>query len=229
MKRTLLACLFCGLAAATVAIAADFWDTQEFLQWEEKDARKLLSNSPWAAEHSIPAPSAGRASAAGGVGSSGGSMGRGRVPMHTFTIMWRSATPIKQALVRLMSPNGITPEAQSFLDKEEPDYVVAIAAAKEVFGPVTRDPEKLKSFLTLEISGKATRHPDGVQLQEDPTGLSINYAFSKTNPIESGDDITVVFEMERQAEEGSKDAAKPLTIKRKFKAKDMSFKGKFDL
>jgi hypothetical protein len=229
MKRLLIACLFSGVAAASLALAADFWTNPKFMQWETKDATKLLTNSPWAAEYAIPDPMAGKASAAGSVGATGGSMGRGQIPLQTFTIMWRSSTPIKRALVRLMSSDGITPQAQEFLDRPEPMYVVGVAAAKQFFGPVTTDAELLKSYASLEIKGQPARKPDGVTLQDDQTGISINYQFSRDNPITINDkDIEFVFEMPRVADEGEK-APKPLSIKRKFSLKNMMFDGKLDL
>lgn len=229
MNRLLIACLFGGLAASSIALAADFWTDPEFMQWDEKDARKLLSNSPWAAEYAIPDPSAGKASAAGSVGASGGSMGRGQIPLQTFTVMWRSSTPIKRALVRLMSADGVTPAAQEFLDREEPTYVVGLAAAKQFFGPLTTDAELLKSYAALEIKGQPARKPDAVTLQDDQTGVSINYQFSREDPITVGDkDVEFVFEMPRAAEEGGK-APKPLVIKRKFSLKNMVLDGKLDL
>ena len=228
-NKLLLAGLFTGLAAASIALAADIWASPDFMQWEETDTRKLLSNSPWAAEYAIPDPSAGKASAAGSVGASGGSMGRGQIPLQTFTVMWRSATPIKRALVRLMSPDGLSPAAQEFLDREEPDYVVGVAAVKEFFGPIPTDADVLKSYASLEIKGQPAREPEGVTLQDDQTGVSINYQFSRDNPITVDDkDVEFIFQMPRAAGEDGK-TPKPLMIKRKFSLKNMMFDGKLEL
>jgi hypothetical protein len=228
-NRLLIACLLGGLAVSSVALSADFWTNPDFLQWQEKDARKMLSNSPWASEYAVPDPIGGQASAAGSVGATGGSMGRGQVPLQTFTIMWRSATPIKRALVRLMSADGLTPQAKEFLDRPEPDYVVGVAAAKQFFGPIPTDAEVLKSYAALRIKGQPDRKPSGVTLQDDQTGLSINYQFSRENAITLDDkDVEFVFEMPRAAQNGEK-APKPLNIKRKFALKNMVFEGKLDL
>lgn len=219
MNRLLIACLFGGLAAASLALAADFWTDPEFMQWDEKDARKLLSNSPWAAQYAISAP----------IGAGGGSMGRGKIPLQTFTVMWRSATPIKRALVRLMSADGLTPQVQEFLDHQEPAYIVGVSAAKQFFGPVTTDAELLKSYAALEIKGQPARKPEAVTLQDGQAGISINYQFSREDPITLDDkDVEFVFEMPRAAEEEGT-APKPLVIKRKFSLKNMVLDGKLDL
>ncbi len=219
LNRFLAACLFVGLAAGSLSFAADFWTNPDFMKWEEKDARKLLSSSPWAAEYAIPDPNPGRANAGG----------RGQIALQTFTVMWRSSTPIKRALVRLMSPSGITPQAQEFLDRPEPTYVVGVAAVKQFFGPVTTDVELLKSYASLQIKGQPARKPVDVALQGDQAGISINYQFSRDKPITLDDkDVEFVFEMPRAPTKVEK-TPRPLVIKRKFTLKSMVFDGKLDL
>jgi hypothetical protein len=128
-----------------------------------------------------------------------------------------------------MSTDGMSPQAKEFLDRPEPVYLVGIAAAKQFFGPVTADAELLKSYASLEIKGQPARKPIDVALQDDPTGISINYHFSRDTPIDLNDkDVEFIFEMPRVAPEGEK-ALKPLNIKRKFSLKNMVFEGKLDL
>jgi hypothetical protein len=128
-----------------------------------------------------------------------------------------------------MSPATLTPQAKEYLDRPEPAYVVGVAAAKQFFGPVTTDAELLKSYATLAIKGQPARKPVAVSLQDDQTGISINYQFSRDNPITLDDkDVEFIFEMPRAAAEGEK-APKALTINRKFALKNMVFEGKLDL
>ncbi len=62
---------------ALVVIAEDFWVKKPYTDWTEKDAAKLLQNSPWTHEVSISAgaPAEGTGGGAGGRGRRGGGGG----------------------------------------------------------------------------------------------------------------------------------------------------------
>ena len=73
-KLTVL--LFVSLFMGVVALwAADFWQTKPFTDWDQKEAQKLLTDSPWAKRLSISLPGGGQQNAGGGKG--GGRGGRG--------------------------------------------------------------------------------------------------------------------------------------------------------
>jgi hypothetical protein len=61
------------LALAVCAWAADFWQAKPFTEWNDKEVQKLLSNSPWAREVSVPMAMGG----GGGTGKGGGKRGGG--------------------------------------------------------------------------------------------------------------------------------------------------------
>ncbi|MBM3763734.1 MAG: hypothetical protein FJW36_26340, partial [Acidobacteria bacterium] len=46
MKTMLISSLICG----GVLLAAEFWQTKKPAEWTEKEARKILENSPWVKE-----------------------------------------------------------------------------------------------------------------------------------------------------------------------------------
>ena len=58
-------------SASLAAWAADFWQTKSFTDWDQKEAQKILSDSPWAKKLSI-------AMSVGGAGGSAGSGGSSR-------------------------------------------------------------------------------------------------------------------------------------------------------
>lgn len=73
MNRQLITMMIGGALAATALLAADFWTKKpDFKTWNEKDVKKMLTNSPWAKAINVTLP--GRA---GGAGMSGGSRGGG--------------------------------------------------------------------------------------------------------------------------------------------------------
>jgi len=45
----------CFLVLSAVALAADFWSAKPYTEWSDKEAAKLLSNSPWAHEVALSA------------------------------------------------------------------------------------------------------------------------------------------------------------------------------
>jgi hypothetical protein len=61
--------LFMGVAALW---AADFWQTKPFTSWDQKEAQKLLLDSPWARRVSISLPGGPQNGGGGGGGKRGG-------------------------------------------------------------------------------------------------------------------------------------------------------------
>lgn len=77
---------------------------------------------------------AGSESSMGGMGGMGGRPGMGEgmggamAPSITFQIRWQSAKPIKLATVRarMGAEADTSPQAREFVEREEPDYVIAV-------------------------------------------------------------------------------------------------------
>jgi len=128
------------LCLAGVALGQDFWIRKEYTQWSDEEVRKMITDSPWAKDVTVRAPASalggrGRGSgapaaadvetnAAGGGrggrgrggrgGGSGDSDGGGESEVFlTLKISWRSALPMKEAV---LNSRGITgAEAQRTL------------------------------------------------------------------------------------------------------------------
>src|SRR5581483_4324447 len=120
-----------ALACAAGLFAADFWTAKPFTDWNEKDAQKMVENSPWAKPVSVatgtdgpPASRSGKrgATAVSEVGDPGrqddpmgdvtGRPGRNRVGEEagpiaatTVTVRWQSALPVRQALMKIKYGN----------------------------------------------------------------------------------------------------------------------------
>ena len=80
--KNLLRIVIVVACAAFVVAAEDFWLKKPYTEWSEKDANKLLQNSPWAHEVSIgspggESPGGGGGRGRGGRGGGGGEMGGG--------------------------------------------------------------------------------------------------------------------------------------------------------
>jgi len=203
--------------------AADVWETKPFLEWSEKEAEKVLADSPWAALISValpprlPQPSA-DTGGGGGRGGGGGAEGFGPGPARIrVTISWRSALPLKQAVVRQqMGQQGtLAADGQKLLAQEEPFYVVALSGVPPQYtrpGPG----KTIESF--LRRNGKPPIPAEQATTQPTRGGVLLMIGFPKTDPVtlEDGD---VEFEVKLDQ----------ITIKKKFKLKEMVFGGKLEL
>ena len=135
MKKTAGLFLLCSFAL----LAADFWQ-KPYTDWSEKDAAKLLTDSPWAKSASVsmggpaggtPLPPGGGGGFGGGgaprgpQGGGGSDFGPGAqgsaAPTLDVVARWQSALPIRQAFVRLKfgAEADKSPEASKALEPQE--------------------------------------------------------------------------------------------------------------
>lgn len=221
MRRHILGLLGLWLLAAAGVSAADFWTEKPFLQWSDKDTEKMMSGSPWAVVMSValppnlPVPS----------GDVGGGRGGGRGGDDSFgpgprrirlTISWRSALPIKQALVRSQVGQGGTPTADqsTFLTQDEQFYVIGITGLPPQYIRPGADTtveallrRKNKADIPVQQAGSQPGAGGGILLLGFPRG--------EIMPEDA--EIELVAKFDR------------LEIKRKFKLAAMMFEGKLEL
>lgn len=81
MKKLIVTLLAAGACCAL--LAADFWTTKKFTEWDQKEVEKILKDSPWCQSFTVEAGKSGGGSnrgmggAGGGMGGGGGRGGRG--------------------------------------------------------------------------------------------------------------------------------------------------------
>jgi hypothetical protein len=75
-KRSFFVCLLLALGV-TALLAADFWKTKKFTEWNDKEVQKMLNDSPWAHQYALPMQGGGgmREGGGGGGGRRGGGGG----------------------------------------------------------------------------------------------------------------------------------------------------------
>lgn len=141
------------LAAATVT-AGDVWKDKPYQQWDEKDLRKILSDSPWAKTVAVEKTWAGSKGGPGGAnmpdasrptsnrgpagsqqtgepqpevpGGSGAGAALAQVP---FRIVWQSSRTIRYALARNAELRGIAQsEIQKFLATQPMAYELVVSS-----------------------------------------------------------------------------------------------------
>ena len=160
----------------------------------------------------------------GGASRRGGGYGRaggGQMPPRPeLTIQWSSALPIKQALMRGRFGNEahMAAEAKQFLHRRETHYVVSVAGFSGRMARMSQNTDRLKGTTSLKRKNKDPIRPEVVEMRTHEESVTLYVAFPRTDPIVL-DDKNVEFEMKLG----------PMTVKRKFKLKDMIFDGKLEL
>lgn len=124
----ILSVLLAGMPAA--AQAQDFWVTKNYKTWTEKECRKMLADSPWAKTRVI-----GKA-VLQELATRTLERARENTPQIEYRIQFRSARPLRQALVRLQmlaagyerldadQRKALDEQAEKFLAAQFPDSVV---------------------------------------------------------------------------------------------------------
>ena len=207
------------LLAGAVLAAADFWEETEFTAWSDKDVEQMMNDSPWAKRLTVRFPRTPRESRGAQTYSPDGGRGGGNtIPPTRVVLQWRTAQPIRQAMVRGRIEQGgtVDPEAQVFLDQSAPGYVVVVTGLPGQFGRLT--PEALMAEARLERKGKSPIVPAQAQPQRAEQGVTIVYLFPKDDAIVLEDK-----EVEFITEVGD------VTIKKKFTLEDMVFNDQLEL
>ena len=162
----------------------------------------------------------------GGGGASRGGGGYGRAgggqspPQLELTIQWSSALPVKQALMRGRFGNEAhtAAEAKQFLQRGETHYVVSVSGFSGRMARMSQNTDRLKQTASLKRKNKEPIRPEVVEMHNQEESVTLYVAFPRTDPIVL-EDKNVEFEMKLG----------PMTVRGKFKLKDMLFDGKLEL
>jgi hypothetical protein len=235
----------CG---ALCLIAEDFWK-KPFNDWSEKDAAKLLQNSPWSHEVSVSfaggGGGGGRRERGGGrtgeaegttggtgrnAGSGGSAAGAGMeiAASIMLEVRWQSARPVREAMVvvRFGREKLDSADAKAFLSQVSPGYIVGICGIPPEFarGIARATPEQLqqsaKTTTSLVMKDKELIQASGAQLvPSQKPNMSDLYFFFPKTTEITLEDKEVEF-VSRLG---------PIEIRRKFKLKDMVLGDKLEL
>jgi hypothetical protein len=105
----------------TLAQSGNFWNSKDYKQWSEKECKKLLESSPWANDYTITQvlieP----------LQNSSTERAREQRPEIKYHAQFRSALPIRQALVRLsqitQGYEQLLPEQKQLFDKQSEEFL----------------------------------------------------------------------------------------------------------
>ena len=236
MQRILLIGLV-AIAASSGLAVANFWDKKAFTTWSEKEVEEILTDSPWS--QTVTIALRGRQGGGGGRGRGGGfgggvdrlggrGGGRGGAdgfnttpPRLRLTVSWRSALPVKQALVKSQSRNneGISSDQEQFLGQAELSYVVSASGFPLRFNRLLRNQSALLDQTFLQFDARDPIMAEDVHVYiEDEETVTIEYLFSREHAIDL-DDRNVEFVTQVGAVE----------VNKKFKLEDMVFADELSL
>jgi hypothetical protein len=222
-----------------VLVAADFWQ-KPYTEWSEKDAAKLMNDSPWAKSVSVSMAGPGGGGGApmpagggGGFGGRGGPQGGGgsefgpgaqgsAAPTFDVVARWQSALPIRQALVRLKfgAEADKSAEAGKLLEQQKRPYEIVLSGPMGMFlGGKPGDAAKALSEVTF-LSSRSTGAIKAVQIEVGKPGktMDVVFAFPRSMPFTAEDK-----EVELTTKLGTSN------LKYKFKLKDMVVNGKLEM
>jgi hypothetical protein len=211
-------------------LAADFWQTKEYDQWTTNEARRMLTDSPWARPVLVPLDGLGgtpasiaedicRGCAQCSVKTVGGP---GGLPVLSLTVAWQSALPVKQALARIRFGEEVesSSAAAEYLRRREDSFVISISGLPLKLLP--RDPAVLTPNAFLRPRGRSRLPAAAARVVEAEDGFRLLLYFARG----TGGGTTLQ-ESDGQVEVQLRLGA--LNIHRSFRLRDMRYGGKLEL
>jgi len=220
-KAFLSGCVALSLAALVWA-GGDPWKSKPYQQWDAKDVRKVLDDSPWAhavqveatwisggdagdadsgGTSSRPGPAVGGPGARSGPGGSGADAGAGpQVALATFLVRWTSSRTIREAGFRNAVLAGQIQEAAAEQQLAQPVESYEIVLAGPDMKPFQSVDEKIleHSAFLMDRKTKQKVAPTAVKIKNSDDGKeveSVAFVFPKKSESEIatiGADVKVV-------------------------------------
>jgi hypothetical protein len=208
MRRAIFGGLALLIIGALAWASGDPWKAKPYQQWDDKDIKKILNDSPWSKVIQVAAPwkgmgaagepeqgglSAGQAQpVTGGGGMYGGSAssppsptgGAAQIPLAPFVVRWVSARTFRAAALRGEVLAGHVKEEdmeKQFAQPVESYQVLVVGPDMEPFEGADENALKAKTYLTPKKS-KLKISPARVEIQRASDGQApqvIIFFFSK--------------------------------------------------
>jgi len=233
LKKLSLSVILLGAAGLWLS-AANFWDSKPYTDWNDKEIDKVLNDSPWGDRMGVRTGERGVVASVEG-DAKGTVMGETEVQV---SLQWRTALPIRQALARLQFKGDTinSPEAKAVIDRQSDVYVLAVVGLPSSVRAAASNKEQLTSDTVIKIKNKPDLKPSDIQMPAPPAAkggfggkgggkggfgggnVDLYYVFPKAAGITEADN-----ELEFVSKMGK------ITVRKKYKLKDMVFSGKFEM
>jgi hypothetical protein len=207
VRKLIFGILAIAILASLAWAAGDPWKSKPYTQWDEKDVRKILSDSPWSKIVQVPAawttgdsggstlPSATQEHSPDG-GVMGGGVGAPKpeaapqIPLANFAVRWISARTVREALLRSQVIAGQMKEDEAEKRAALPVDTYQVLVAGPDMKPFQGVDEKAlleKAFLITKKT-KQKIPTAGVEFERGPDGKTVlAAAFSFPKKTESGE------------------------------------------
>ncbi len=195
MSKLLVALIAIFLLAANLS-AGDPWRDKPFKQWDEKDIRRILTDSPWA--KTVPVVNTWGGAGTGADFTSLGPSGADprdirpekppaeQVPQAAFVVRWGSSRTLRRALARRALLRGVAEaEVERFLAQEPALYEVMVAGP-DMTPFASADEKDLKAMQERSsLTSKKSRTrlaPEQVEVERGPDSkriVAVHFYFAK--------------------------------------------------
>jgi hypothetical protein len=196
VRKLILGSLAISILASLAWAAGDPWKSKPYTQWDEKDVRKILSDSPWSKLVQVPAawntggdsvgaPDPNLPSATQEHSPDGGVMGQGmgapkpgaapQIPQAAFAVRWFSARTTREALLRGQVLGGQMKEEEAEKRAALPVDTYQVAIAGPDMKPFQGADEKAllaKTYLTTKKT-KQKIPAAAVEFERGPDGKTV--------------------------------------------------------
>ena len=195
MRKVLFASSVFGVIATLAWAGGDPWKSKPFWQWDEKDVRKILTDSPWSKIIQVPAawktggestgvPDPATSSASQEHSPNGGIMGdRGsgappappQIPQATFVVRWVSSRTVRNAVLRDAVLGGRLKEQDAEKQAALPVEVYQVMIVGQDMKPFQGADEKSLTEKTYLLTKKTKQKiaAVGVEFQRGPDGKTV--------------------------------------------------------
>ena len=223
------------LAVGTIAASAQ-WNKKPYTEWSDKEAHKLLEDSPWG-QTQVVSNTSRMFNTGPGTGVSGGAPVEGSADHLNFRIRFLSAKPIRQAFSRIIEiahkadmNDQLAAQIKAFAAGEFPDYIVIAVDvdSTETKGQLQRAKSVLQTRTTAELKNGTYLVGKGGQrlfLEEfqapKKDGLGARFIFPRIvdgKPFISEDSGEIKFVSDLSG----------FALNARFKVKEMMFNGKLE-
>jgi len=211
MRKLIFGIMAIVCLAALATAGGDPWKSKPFPQWDEKDIRKILTDSPWSKVIQVPAawstggdaggvPDPATPSAIQEHSPDGGIMGqRGgaaapaapQVPQATFVVRWVSARTVREAVLRSAVLAARMKEEDAEIQAALPVEVYQVMIVGQDMKPFQGADEKslLEKTYLLTKKRKQKIAAVGAEYQRGPDGKTVQaIAFAFPRKMASGEE-----------------------------------------
>lgn len=244
MKRAAAVIILLAFAVA-LALAANFWEAKPYTQWNNREANRILSESPWAHTFVLRTPNMTQVRRQAGKMANRADEGEGVMsPEMSYAIALRTALPVREAVVRTAAleqkydnmdsaaKQGFEKQWGPFLAQQFPDKVIISVKYAATASDWDRQLAAYWQTQTLDSIRNDTfmNGPDGKRVP--PTAFWVGKGavreFQVAFPRPSDDvgrdaSLSVEFKHPEVRDESGKQPSS--RVYAKFNFKDMQYKG----